>query len=226
VSDIEGGKLIQLSEIEQAEADQLKQTIDEQFALIQSHGRVLETTFVELAKSLKRVRETRYWIPWGYHSWTSYISSLHHKVARSTLFQYIGVVEALSGQISDEDLTKMGIKKALELKRVLSAKPDALLTDKVREVALDPDKTTDDLRVTVAEEQGVTPEYPGTWFDLGTVYVTADEKRLIQRAFSIAVRVDPPLSTAVPEWALKKSIIERLCQEFLSTYEAITENPQ
>ena len=106
---IEGGTLVTWSDTDRAEAEQLQHTLEAQFVLVRMHSDALNTTFVDLARSLQRVREKKYWSLWGYHSWTSYISTFHHRVRRSQLFNYVGVLDALESQVSAEDLSKMGI---------------------------------------------------------------------------------------------------------------------
>jgi hypothetical protein len=218
---IDNGKLMQWSDADQADAETLKQQIDTDLTSLQGHEVELETGYVRLANALIRVREKRFWVLWEYQSWTSYLEAMEPRIkrGRAWIFRAIGTVGALREQFNAEEMTTMGINKAMELKKFTDQKPGERVPDDIRRAALDPKSTVPYLQQTIFESLNTKPENAGTWYQpFEGFYATEDEREMIQRGISIAKRVDPVIPNDLPRWAQDKAIIERLCMEFISTY--------
>ena len=217
------GKIMQWSDEDKFEAGQIREQLEDTLSAVKVHEVALESGYVELGKVLLRVRQKRYWVIYGHKSWTEYIESMHDKIGRFQLFRYIGVVETLGSQFSDAELSQIGISKAATIRGLMLAKPDSPLPEKVREAALDPKSTTEDLRKVVFEETNVDQGHPGTFRDLEGFYATDEEWALIQRAFNVAKRTDPPIPNDLPKWAQLKEILTRMAADFLASFEAEVE---
>ena len=215
--------IVQQPEPEYAlQASRTREEIENELLAIQTHEHALAHGYVKLGGFLAHARQEKYWIPWGFKSWGAYILSIRDKVekGRSRIYQIIGVVETLLPEVGEEALNQMGISKALELKRLKTAKPDTVLTPELVAKATDDKTTIEDLRKEIFERHDVAPESCGTYRDLGFFYATAAEWEEFQRGYNLAARVGDPVPAAAPDWLRTKIIQQKLVAEFLATYEA------
>ncbi len=175
--------------------------------------------FVELGQALLEVRAKKYWESWGYTTFGSYIDMVTERMdrGRAQLYGYMGVVEKLLPRIGNDQLVEMGISKASELARVVSAGkviPPALFAK-----AIDGDVKVSELKAAVGAELNLARPENGQWHDVGGFYATKEEWEEILRGYDIAARVDPVIAGTTPDWSRRKEVQQRLVREFLATYE-------
>jgi len=166
------------------------------------------------------VRSRKFWIYWGFDTFSKYIESIRDKVdrGRTQVYAIISVAEKLLPSVSEDDLATIGVSKAMELKRIVSQtgkQPSAQMVA----LAKDPNVTVDSLRLAIFEAHNVKPEHAGTWRDFGGFYATAEEWKELQRGYDIAAKTDPVISKDLPTWAKFKEVQTRLVREYLATYE-------
>lgn len=208
------------SEQDKAEAQKIDNELKGLLTKIDENEQALTTNYVYLGLLLEQVRARKFWILYGAKSFGKWLTGLHGRVAkgRSQLYAVIGVAEKLVPLVGEEKLLQMGISKAQELKALVTAKPDRPIAKEVIDVAIDPEKTREDLRVAISEHHDVKPENAGTWRDLGGCYMTAEEWAELQHAFKVAERTDPPIPIAWPDWARRKEVMTRFAVEYVATY--------
>lgn len=203
-----------------AAAKQIDRLLDE----IKSGELSLATNYAKLGSQLLRVRSKKYWLSLGFRSFGKYVESVKERISlgRTQLYMFISVAEKLLPSVTEEDLNKMGITKALELQRVVvqtGRGPSKELVDH----ALDPDTTREKLRGAVFQSLNQPADEPATYFDFGGCYLTAGEREEIKRGFDVAERVDPAIPIEWPEHTRKKEVMLRFAREFLATYEQLVE---
>jgi len=180
----------------------------------------LASNFVRLGNVLLRVRNDRFWIVWGHHSFGAYIKSLD--MGRTQLYQIISVVEALLPVVGEEGLKEIGISKGIELRRVVTTTgslPSGELIDKARDPAVKLGEIRE-LAFQEMHEKDLPPT--GSYFHLGGFWATTDERAEIKQAFEVAKRTDPPIAHDLPEHSQLKEVILRMCREFYGTYAGVT----
>lgn len=203
-------------------AKTLEKEISTALDLINSHETDLATHYVQMGIKLESVRARQYWILWGHQSFGRYIDTIKEKVhkGRTQIYATISVAEKLLPHVSESDLEKMGISKALELKKLVS-KTGCAPSPEILAKALDPKVDLKELRAEIFKNQNSIGEDKGVYFDLGGFWVTEEEKKEIEDVFQLAAKTDPVIDKALPEWAQRKEVIQRLCMEFQSTYSEV-----
>lgn len=179
----------------------------------------LERGYGRLAFLLKEVSENRYWES-IYPSWSAYMDGLSEKwkVGRSSLNKYLMCAKALANDVTEDQLTQMGISKALVLKDFESKSNSELPANAVVE-AVKPDVTAKDLRKLLFDAVNKPAPENETWVDLRfAFYVTDSEKQVLDAALNAARFVDPPISNDKSDVFQRKEIALRLAMEFLSTH--------
>ncbi len=176
----------------------------------------LQKTYVEIGLALSDVEKSRAWIAGNFHSFEAYIKQCEGRFgrARTQLFGYKSVAERLLPEVSKEKLIEIGISRAMPLAQYVkrTGKPVGDLLNK----ALDPSVGVDEFRAAVAESEHSKPE-KGKWFDLGGFFCTKEEREEIERGLRAAER-NEPLPENTSEWMTRKIVVQRLVQEFLSSY--------
>jgi hypothetical protein len=201
------------------EAQELVKEIDEILEEIKNGETSLATNYAKLGSKLLTIRTKKYWIALGFKSFNAYIESVKEKInhGRTQLYQFISVAEKLLPSVSEAALNQMGISKAIELQRVVTAtggQPPQELID----CALCSETTREYLRGKIFKHLHMKPDEPGTWFEFGGFYVTVEERAEIQQGLDVAARVDPIIPESWPAHSKRKEIMLRLVREFLSTY--------
>lgn len=179
----------------------------------------LEHGYGKLAYMLKEVSEERCW-EGSYESFGAFLNHLkeQHKVGRASLYSYLATAKALSGDVNEEQLSEMGISKALVLKA--AKETNFSLPENAVEKALDPDVTVKDLKELLFAAQDGPKLDNSQWLDLNfSFYVTDDEKLVLESAANAARRIDPPIKEDLKQSAIAKEIALRWAQEFLGQYQ-------
>jgi hypothetical protein len=211
-------------ELDREEAKKVTEQIDSILASIQTNEMSLATGYANLGMQLLKIRTEKYWIALGYRSFGAYIETIKERIdrGRTQIYQFISVAERLLPSINESQLGQIGISKALELKRFVEetgTKPPQNLID----CAMDPRITRELLKAQVFRNLHKQDDPQGIYFDLGGVYLTADEREEIKRAFDVAARVDPVIPVDWQDHQRKKEIVLRLAREFLGTWEELVQ---
>ena len=178
----------------------------------------LHRTYVEIGLALDEVENTKAWMV-RHRSYDSYIKEHCEPKfgkSRTQLYGARAAAKYLLPEVSKEKLIEIGISRAMQLASYVktTGKPAGVLLDK----ALDPKVDVDQFKAAIAEAKHERPE-KGKWFDLGGFFCTPEEKEEIERGFKAAVE-QGPLPQEASEWFVRKTVIQRLVMEFLSTYGA------
>lgn len=177
----------------------------------------LEHGYGALACRLKEVSENRYW-EGTYKSFGEFLTHLKdkHNVGRSQLYAYLSTARELDGDVTEAQLSEMGISKALVLRDAKNA--NSLLPADAVTKALDPAVTTKDLKKILFKAN--TPELEqGNYIDLGFEFmVTAEEASVFNAAANAARHMDPPISDTLKPSAQSKEIALRWAMEFLGSH--------
>lgn len=189
-------------------------------AIINDEGK-LNRGFSRLARMLYTVKMNESWRAGGLASFGSYIKVLEDKFGRKSqqLFQYVSVAEKLLPLVGEESLDRMGITKAIELVRQ-SRKSSKPIPQQLLDTALDPTKTTRDVRAmscAVFELNGVPVPEKQHFVDLGGFYVSDEERKTFKDAIELSER-QLELPPDYPDGLRRKAVFLSWAQEILGTY--------
>ena len=182
----------------------------------------LEQSWIRLGVLLSSFKAQEYWRQFKeYPTFDDFISELKHRFnrGRTVLYGYLAVAEVLLPTMSADVLEKMGISKALELKRALKTLDGKPLPAGLLEAALDPSKTTTELRGAIGSALHITEEPKGTWLDLQGFFMLPDERKEFKEAF-LATEGLLGLSNSLPDHIRRKCVIIAWMQEFYGTHAA------
>ena len=181
----------------------------------------LEQSWVRLGVLLSEFKQQEHWRSLGYQTFDDFISELKSKFnrGRTVLYGYLAVAEVLLPTMSADVLEKMGISKALELKRAMKKLDGKPLPAGLLEAALDPSKTTTELRGAIGSALHITEEPKGTWLDLQGFFMLPDERKEFKEAF-LATEGLLGLSNSLPDHIRRKCVIIAWMQEFYGTHAA------
>jgi hypothetical protein len=196
----------------------LREEIYNQLEEIMNAEQGLEHGYARFASLIVRFKKTEAWRDLGYRSFDAFMEELKERYhrGRTQLYNYVGVAEKLLPLVSEKTLNEIGISKAIELKRAVSS--GGKITESVIETARNPKTTIKELRAILQGAYNLPEnERPGTWFDFGGTYLTAEEKAAFTEACKIAMTV-LELSKAQPEWAQRKAIMLAFAQEFTAAH--------
>jgi hypothetical protein len=213
-----------LAPVENSEAKRVQSQIVGLVKEICQHESSLAHDFAKLGTLLLTVREQKYWLDLNYKSFGSYLSEIQTQLGkgRAQLYQAISVCEKLLPEVTEEELARMGISKAIALRKAVDPITGHLAPDLLK-MALDPKATIEDLRGAIYKETNQVPDEDGKWRDLGGIFLTPDENAEFERAMSVATRTDPVIPKDIPDHIRRKEIFMRWGQEYLATYEAQVE---
>ena len=178
-----------------------------------------ERRFVLLGKAVLEIRTQSFWKNAGFGSFGKYIQHLSSVVnrERSTLYGYTATVESLLPVVGEDNLSAMGINKALVLAAGMKYTGRVPSEDLVNK-ATNPDTTAEELKSAVNTEFRLfLPEGDSKWRTFG-FYADDSEWAEIQQAVETAKREDPPISNTLPEHEQLKESLLRLAQEFTAEY--------
>ena len=208
-------------------AELLRQEIYTQLGKAEVEEASLDHSWMKLGVLLAAFKAKECWRELdGYASFDEFIGELKNRYhrGRTQLYAYLSVAETLGPVIPAETLEKIGISKAMELKRAMvkSGKqlPAALVT-----AALEASTTIKELRGLVGEALNLTDDRtPGTWFDFDGVYFTKDEREEFKAAVILTERL-LELSKDLPDHMRRKAIFTAWMQEFVGTHAAEVNGP-
>src|SRR5205807_8005498 len=97
---------VELAELVQAD-------IEDCLYYIEESERGLTRNYAELGANLLQVRSKRFWLLWGFPSFSKYIESIKDQIqkGRTQLYHCIAIAEKLLPAVSQEELRDMGITK-------------------------------------------------------------------------------------------------------------------
>jgi hypothetical protein len=179
---------------------------------------MLEAGYGQLAFLLKETRDNKYWIG-VYDSFGDFIAHLRdtHSLGKSQLYKYMFTASELGGIVTPEQLSAMGISKAVALSDIKAQ--DGTISDAALAAAADPKVTVKDLKRMLFESNNTLPPEEGEWLDCGfEFYVTDEERKLLQDAAIAARHTDPVISEQLTDFMQRKEIVMRWAREFLTTY--------
>lgn len=221
--DIGPGEIDPFTEADRSEADQLLEEMEHTLDSIRSGELKLATSYARLGRQLLRVKERQFWLTWGFKSFGQYIDDLRGKIGRqrSQLYNVVSVAERLLPSVSESDLEKMGITRASELSK-FAKYSGKKVSQELLDIALDPNKSVEDLHVAVLEGLNQKDEVKGTWWpEYGGFYCTPDERLELKQAAEAAKRIDPQIDPNMPEHCVRKEIVLRWAREFYGTYSGV-----
>lgn len=207
---------------DKTEAHKLHQQILALITETRSAESELEHNYVSLAKAIYKVQTKLLWQVLGYNSWKEYFSFLEEKFGkgRTQLYGYIGTVRALQEHVEDKDMVDMGISRASELKKAVQATGKSPSDDLIKH-ALDKKLTLPEFREKVHQDFGIVDHNEkGTWYDLGGLYLTTDERETFEKAIKFTKGVDPPIDHMLSKHQQFKEVLFRWLEEFMGTYES------
>lgn len=223
-----------LAEIQNWTADDklLAQTIQHRLEVTLDEIQVaqdgLEKNFAQLGSDLLKVQQSKFWILYGtyksYNDWQKSIESRVRK-GRSQLYAVKTIAEALLPYTGEDDLVEMGVSKASALASAIKKSGGKRPTDKLLNEAKDQKVTVEKLGELIADSYGARDESEvGTWFALGGIFFSADEKAEFLRAVRVACKIDPVLPYIIDKWEdatapQKKEVLWRMSSTFLAEYE-------
>jgi hypothetical protein len=178
-----------------------------------------EATFVEIGIALQEVQDSKAWMLRDFHSFDQYIREWcepRYGRERNQLYGFKSSAKLLLPYFSPEELTGMGVTKALHLKTLVKEtgkKPP----ERLSAAALDSEVKVKDFESLVAEARHMTPEL-GKWRQL-SIRASDDEWEEIERAMKSALdQGENPLPPETSETMKRKIALLRMAAEFLSTY--------
>jgi len=173
-----------------------------------------ERGFANLGYAILEVSELQYWRV-HFETFREYLKDLAPRCGRSAgqLQQYFLTVRDLSDTFNQEQLQRIGITKAIQLR---NAKDYAIvLPAKVIEAALSPMISSKELKQVISTELKMPKEEEGDWMDLEMEFMVSPEERsLIEATLRSVKRSDPVIKDTISKSAQMKESILRLCMEW------------
>lgn len=203
------------------EADMLRRRIYNTLENTTQQAFTLEQSWTRLGIMLSMFKAKECWrqYPDLYKNFGDFMEELkvRFKRGRTQLWGYLSVAENLLPSVGAEKLEQMGISKALELKRALKKLEGKPLPQALLDSALDPAKTTKELRGDIGKALNLTPEPDGTWFDWGGSFLTKEEKDFMKEAILVTIGL-LGIKADVPESVQRKAVFKAWAEEFYATH--------
>ena len=181
---------------------------------------MLEAGYGELAFALKEMRDNKYWIG-VYDSFGDFIAHLRdtHSLGKSQLYKYMFTASELGGIVTPEQLSAMGISKAVALSDIKAQ--DGTISDAALAAAADPKVTVKELKKLLFEANNTLPPEEGEWLDCGfEFYATTEERALLNAAANAARHTDPVTSEKLTPFMQLKDIVLKWAREYYGAYAA------
>ena len=176
-----------------------------------------ERGFVQLGWMILEASEMQYWAI-RYDNFTDYLKTVAQISGRtvSQLRQYFLTVRDLSNEFSAEQLTQMGITKAIKVRQ---SKDTALvIPPTIRTAALDNTVTAKELQRIIKETLKLPEEVEGDWYELDGFYVTAEQRATLEQALDVAKHTEPLTKSTVSESAQSLDVMMKFAMEFLGAH--------
>jgi hypothetical protein len=180
----------------------------------------LHRNFLEIGVAMLAVQKAKAWLSRA-KSWDSYVMDCGKRFGRgrTALYGYTSVAERLLPHMPAKQLVEMGISKAQPLAQYARFHEGKLPANLVNK-AMNGQVGIEEFKAAVAETE--SPLEKGKWYDFGGAFLTADE-RIEMDAGLLRAETIEPLPENIPDWMIRKIVMQRLVAEFLSTYPC-TEN--
>lgn len=181
---------------------------------------MLEAGYGQLAFLLKETRDNKYWIG-VYDSFGDFIAHLRdtHSLGKSQLYKYMFTASELGGIVTPEQLSAMGISKAVALSDIKAQ--DGTISDAALAAAADPKVTVKELKKLLFEANNTLPPEEGEWLDCGfEFYATTEERALLNAAANAARHTDPVTSEKLTPFMQLKDIVLKWAREYYGAYAA------
>lgn len=212
---------------QKTEAAQLRENLDQVLTEIQASQKKIDTDFVKLGTMLAEVQTKKYWLEYGFKSYSKFIESVESRVdkGRSRLYACCAIAQQLLPVMSEEELSQVGISKASALASQVK-KSGKTPTDDLLAKAKDSKVTVEQFKEELGNHFGGRDEFEkGVYFDLGGVFFSPEERSEFERGVETACKSDPPLEYLV-KWhdasaPQKKEILWRWVATFLADQEAL-----
>jgi hypothetical protein len=181
---------------------------------------MLEAGYGQLAFLLKETRDNKYWIG-TYDCFGDFIAHLRdtHSLGKSQLYKYLFTASELGGIVTPEQLSQMGISKAVALSDIKAH--DGTISDAALAAAADPKVTVKDLKKLLFEANNTMQPEDGEWFDCGfEFYATEEERAVLNSAANAARHTDPVTSETLAPFMQLKDIVLKWAREYYGAYAA------
>ena len=208
-------------------AELLRQEIYTQLGKAEVEEASLDHSWMKLGVLLAAFKAKECWRELdGYVTFDEFIGELKHRYnrGRTQLYAYLGVAETLGPIIPAETLERIGVSKAMELKRAM-VKSGKQLPESLIAAAQESTTTIKELRGLVGEALNLADDRtPGTWFDFDGCFFTKDEREEFKAAVVLTERL-LELSKDLPDHMRRKAIFTAWMQEFVGTHAAEINGP-
>jgi hypothetical protein len=194
--------------------------VEELAAKLGAAETMLEAGYGQLAFLLKETRDSKYWIG-TYDSFGDFLEHLRatHNLGKSQLYKYMFTASELGGIVTPEQLSAMGISKAVALSDIKAQ--DGEISDAVLAAATDPKVTVKDLKKMLFEANNTLPPEDGEWLDCGFAFYATDEERALLNAAANAARfTDPVTSEKLAPFMQLKDILLKWAGEYYGAHAA------
>lgn len=196
--------------------------VDELADAVGGHVIGLEANFVRLGSAMHEVYRHQYWMVGGHGSFGKYLKSLEPRVkrGRTQLYHCLGVVQDLLPFITEEDLTEIGITKAIVLRKAFANGGGDAATEAA--LLLQAKTATKEELEELVGDKSEDDDGPGKWMSFGGARYTDEERAEFMRAVNITLRTDPPIDIGgtVKKWSevppqAKKEVLFRWLAGFV-----------
>jgi hypothetical protein len=179
----------------------------------------VEEGFVSLGYELLKVNENEYWRLF-FARWRDYVEDLAPTCGKTydQLQRYFLTVRDLLNVFTKEQIQKMGITKAMEMRK---AKDYAVgvFPKSVVDAALDPKVPLRALHKLIATELKLPQEEPGDWMNCECEFMVTPEQRLvIESAIQSVMHTDPVIKKTISKSAQMLEVMLRFSMEWLGAY--------
>jgi predicted small metal-binding protein len=198
------------------------QEVEELASKLGAAESMLEVGYGQLAVGLREVADQQYWRG-SYESFGQYIEHLKstHNIGRAQLYNYLSSARVLENDVTTDELSKMGISKAMVLTKAKQGKDDSI-TPAALAAALDPKVSVKDLKKLLFEAGAIMEPDQSSWMDCEFEFMVDDnEREVINSAISAARHTDPVTPSDIKEYAQRKDIMLKLCMAYLADHAAL-----
>jgi hypothetical protein len=215
----ENVEVVQITHDERKAANEANQEVEALVSTIRMRTTELESSYTKLGSLVLRIRDERYWLLLGFHSFGEYVKSLHTRLGlgRTQIYQMVSISQNLIPLLGEDTLAEIGKSKAIELRRVVTSTGRRPSEDLIKK-AKDPDVTLDEIRELAFKEIHGTPPPAESYMHLGGFHVTPSERAEINQAIECAKGVDPAVPHDIPDPLQLKEVLLRFSREFFGTY--------
>lgn len=224
---------MEISTIVPAEATEARNKIYGVLANAAVSECALEQSWMQLGALLADFKANERWRPLGYQNFPAFMDELRttYRRGRSQLWAYLNAAEALTPYYDAKQLEALGITKAQELRRAIALTkqplPETITVAglPVNFMGYAQATSVKELRAAIAEALCLPDDrQPGSWFDFGGCYFTAEEKKSFVEAVRVA-KAQLNIKPHVPEHIQRKEIMLAFASEYFQTWAHEVDGP-